>query len=227
MKPGLGDLLDAVRAGDRQRVADLLNDDNSLASERADNGDSPLMLSLYYGRAEITAIILSRNPDINFFEAVALGEIGEVRRFIRDEPSLLQAYSWDGFTGLHLAVFFGHEEIAGLLIDKGSDIDAIAANLSFARNATPLHSAVAANRTALVRLLISRGAKINAVQDGGFTPLHGAAFNGNADIAGLLLDAGADVSRLTADRKTASTIARERGHDALAARLADRERNIP
>jgi ankyrin repeat protein len=224
VKPGLRDLLDAVRDGDRARVIDLLSEDYSLASERADNGDSPLMLSLYYGRDEITAIILSRSPEINFFEAVALGELGEVRRLVHEQPELLHAYSFDGFTGLHLAVFFGHEEIAGLLIDKGADVDAIAANVSFARNATPLHSAVAADKNALVRLLIGRGARVNATQDGGFTPLHGAAANGNDDIVDALLEAGADVSRVTNENKSASALARERGHDVLANRLAERER---
>ncbi len=224
MKASLRDLLDAVRNGDQGKVVDLLNEDNTLASERADNGDSPLMLSLYYGRKQITSIILSRNPDINFFEAVALGAIAEVRQFIRDQPELLQAYSLDGFTGLHLAVFFGHEEIAALLLDKGADIDAVAANLSFARNATPLHSAVAANRTELVKILLVRGAKVNATQDGGFTALHSAAFNGNAEIVDMLIDAGADARRVTSDMKSASALAAERGHSSLAARLRELEK---
>ncbi len=223
MKASLRDLLDAVRNGDRGKVVDLLNEDNTLASERADNGDSPLMLSLYYGRKHITSVILSRNPEINFFEAVALGAIAEVRRFIHDRPDLVLAYSLDGFTGLHLAVFFGHADIAGLLLDKGADANAVAANLSFARNATPLHSAVAADKTELVKLLLARGAKVNATQDGGYTPLHGAASNGNMEIADLLINAGADVRRLTSEMKPASALAAERGHSSLAERLREVE----
>jgi len=220
VNPALRDLLDAVRDGDRERIAALLREDYGLASERADNGDSPLMLSLYYGRTDVTEIILSRNPEINFFEAVALGDLDAVRRFIAEQPALLHSSSPDGFTGLHLAVFFGHEAIAGYLVDKGADVDAISANLSFARNATPLHSAVAAGKTELVRLLLSRGARVNATQDGGLTPLHGAAAGGQAEIVELLLAAGADAGRLSGDQKTASAFAAERGHTDIATRLS-------
>jgi ankyrin repeat protein len=222
----VNDILDAVRVGNVGRVQELLNSDNSLASARAQNGESPLMLALYYGREEIVHLLLSRAPEIDFFEAVALGDQSLVSDLIRERPDLIHSYSRDGFTGLHLAVFFGHEEIARTLIVRGADVNAISANLSFARNARPLHSAVTANRTAMVRLLLDNGAGVNVRQDGGFTALHGAAANGNEEIIGMLISSGADPTILAEDGSSAAALGRARGHR-HAADLIEAGGNLP
>jgi ankyrin repeat protein len=222
----VSDILDAVREGNITRVQELLNSDNTLADARAQNGDSPLMLALYYGRQDIVDLLLSRTPEIDFYEAVALGDQTRVGDFIEERPDLIHSSSHDGFTGLHLAVFFGHEEIARTLIARGADVNAIAANRSFARNAKPLHSAVAANRTALVRLLLDNGAGVNARQEGGFTALHGAAANGNEEIIRILLSFGADSTVLAADGTSAAAVGRARGHQ-RSAELIESKGNLP
>jgi hypothetical protein len=50
------------------------------------------------------------------------------------------------------------------------------------------------NRGPAVRLLIARGAILNAVNLTGFTPLHHAAEAGAADALRILMDAGADMN---------------------------------
>jgi ankyrin repeat protein len=222
----VSEILDAVREGNLARVQELLNSDNALASARAQNGDSPLMLALYYGRKAIVDLLLSRGPEIDFYEAVALGDQTLVTDLIKKRPDVIHSYSHDGFTGLHLAVFFGHEDIARALIVKGADVNAMAANRSFARNAKPLHSAVAANRTALVRLLLDNGAAVNARQEGGFTALHGAAANGNEEIIALLISAGADSTIVAEDGSSAAGLGRARGHR-RAAELIETGENLP
>lgn len=57
---------------------------------------------------------------------------------------------------------------------------------------TPLHSAAAGRRPAMVSLLLAAGADPHARQAGGWTPLHSAAQNGDRESARLLLAAGAD-----------------------------------
>jgi ankyrin repeat protein len=53
---------------------------------------------------------------------------------------------------------------------------------------------------------------VNAGVEGGHTPLHSAAFNGNVAIVRLLLARGADPNAAKDDGKTPLDLARERGH---------------
>ena len=51
-------------------------------------------------------------------------------------------------------------------------------------------------------------------------PLHAAAQNGNAELAALLLERGADTALEADDGRTAAAVAREAGHGQLADSLA-------
>ncbi len=126
---------------------------------------------------------------------------------------LARGYSADGYPALGLAVFFGHEDIAELLLAHGADVNAASKN---AQRVTPLHAAVARRDARLVRELLVRGANPNAEQSGGFTPLHGAAYHGDRAIAELLLAHKADPTRKTTDGKTPAALAAERGNEAVA-----------
>ena len=52
---------------------------------------------------------------------------------------------------------------------------------------------------AICRLLINKGAQLEAKYSDGWTPLHGAAFNDRVEIVRLLCDSGADVEARTND----------------------------
>lgn len=58
---------------------------------------------------------------------------------------------------------------------------------------TALHRAAARGQGAAVRLLIERGANVNAVDDEGTTPLILASYRGHVEVAKLLLERGAAV----------------------------------
>ena len=68
----------------------------------------------------------------------------------------------------------------------------------------------------MTRLLIERGADVNAVQTAGYRPLHQAAVAGREDLVRMLLDAGADKTARCDRGKTPAEYARERGHAAVA-----------
>jgi ankyrin repeat protein len=112
------------------------------------------------------------------------------------------------------------------------DIDAVrnllvgGADPSFAIGAdgrTPLHLAAdqAELGAAIARLLIASGANIEAVtSEGAVTPLHKAAFAGNADLMRVLVQAGANVSAEDSLNRTPLHCAADAGRiDAIEALL--------
>jgi ankyrin repeat protein len=85
----------------------------------------------------------------------------------------------------------------------------------------PLHSAAAARSVAISRLLLERGAPVDARQGeaGGFTPLMEAGLNGQVELIELLLAFGAHPTLRDGEGLTAGDHARARGHGEAAARL--------
>lgn len=178
---------------------------------------SEILDALYEGDETRVAVLLAEGPRLDVFEAAALGRTELVAAFLDAEPAAAEAFSDDGFTGLHLAAFFDHAETARLLVERGAPVDAVARHETIV--VTPLHSAVAARNEETVALLLDRGADPNMRQEGGFTPLHGAAQHGDESIVDLLVRHGADAGLAAEDGRTAADFARENGHEELAGRL--------
>ncbi len=59
---------------------------------------------------------------------------------------------------------------------------------------TPLHHAAIGNQAAAARLLIERGANVNAAASDGGTPLHAATFLGNTEVVTALIEHGANLN---------------------------------
>jgi ankyrin repeat protein len=108
-------------------------------------------------------------------------------------------------TALHLACVLQDEAIARQLIDRGADVRARTRD-----GWTPLHEAVKCSKE-LVGLLLARNAEPDAASDGGYTPLHRASLLGRADIAEVLLRAGASVAATDQEELTALHFAASSG----------------
>ena len=210
------DLVAAVKAGDADRVAAILADEPDLASTRDGDGVSVLMLARYRSNRAVTDALLATDPDLDVFEAAALGYLDRLRDRLDDDTSRLHALSGDGYTALHFAAFFAKPEAARILLEAGASVDVVAAN---EMRVQPLHSAAAGHQTEICRLLLAAGADVDARQAGGFTPLHEAAQNGDPEMVELFLSAGADASLTTDDGKTAADLADEAAHPDVATRL--------
>jgi uncharacterized protein len=217
---GANGLFKAMSAGDEQQALDVLQAHPELARTRDDDGLSPLMQALYHGFDKLADVLRRNRGDLDVFEAAALGDLNRLRQLVRDE-SAANAWSSDGFSPLHLAVFFGQPEAAGYLLTKGANIEAPARNQRFAAEARPLHSAVAAQHLEVITLLLNAGADPNSRQHGGFTPLLEAAQLGNAELADLLVAHGANKADTLEDGSSASALARKAGNVLLADRLKE------
>jgi ankyrin repeat protein len=145
---------------------------------------SPLMQALYSGdRARAEEL---RHAELDVFEAAALGDVERLQVLLEADPSLVSAWSGDGFTPLHYAVFFGDPETVRLLAKHGADLETPARNEEIAGRGRPLHSAVAAGRRETVEALLAAGADPRAQRPGGGTPLDEAELTGRTELAELL-----------------------------------------
>jgi hypothetical protein len=84
---------------------------------------------------------------------------------------------------------------------------------------TPLHWAAAYRSVDALRYLLSLGADVDTPDDDERTALHHAASNGYADIVSVLVSVGADTAHRDRGGATAADLARQAGHDAVAAML--------
>lgn len=182
-------LFDAIAAGDKDALCDELERDPESASERNADGLSPVLYALYNGQADLVDPILDANPALDVFDAAAVGRTRGLEELLDGEPGLAAAWSGDGFTALHLAAYFGQEEAAKILLERGAEPNVVARHATIV--VTPLHSAAAGAHSAIVKLLLEAGADPNARQPDGFTALDAAQQNGDEESAEALLAAGA------------------------------------
>jgi cytohesin len=154
---------------------------NRTAAEFAMNG----------GHTQIVELLISKGADISPLHfAIYMKDEVKARSLIEGGADVNKPTPY-GTTPLDRAVFSGSRNIAELLIDKGADV-----NGKDNWNWTVLHSAVYSSedvviRTGVVRLLIARGANVNACDCGGRTPLSYAKNEGYTNVVELLKKHGA------------------------------------
>jgi uncharacterized protein len=214
------EIFDAIAEGDLDRVRKLVADDTTLAGARDAQGLSAVIQARYHGHDDLVDALLDTAPELDVFEAAAVGRIERVRELVESDPSLVSSFSPDGFTPLHLAAFFGYPDVARLLVERGAETRAVARN---PMRVMPLHSAAAARQLEIAKLLLDGGADVNASQERGFTPLHEAAQNGDVGLTRLLLERGADREQAAEDGKRAADFAAARGHEEVLALLGKGE----
>ena len=143
------------------------------------------MQALYEGDADRARELLPADDALDVFHAAAFGRLERLRALLDD----VNAFSPDGFTPLHLAVYAEQPEAARLLIDAGADVDALSTG-SIAQ-VTPLGTAAFVRSTRMAELLLEAGADVNARSAAENTPLQSAIANGNDELVQLLRRFGA------------------------------------
>jgi len=161
-----GGLHDAIEKGDLERVRTLL-----AADPRALND---------------TAWAVARTP----LHVAIRSQRVEVARYLIEQGAEVNARDRNGASVLNYASWWGPDEIAALLIDRGADVRG---DVDL-RGRSPLHMAVTREQAGIVALLLARGAPVDGRHPDGYTPLHLAVSRGQVAIAKALLDGGADVN---------------------------------
>ena len=153
---------------------------------------SELLQAIYQGDKARADELLAADPELDVFEAAAVGRTDRLRELLDEDPGLANAWAEDGFQPLGLASFFGHVDAARLLVERGADVNSASRN---DMKVMPLHSAVATGdpetRYELAKLLLDNGADPNARQQDDYTPLMAADQHGDDRLRELLTVHGA------------------------------------
>lgn len=153
---------------------------------------SDLLQAVYRGDQARTEELLASDPELDVFEAAAVGRTERLRDLLDQDPALANAWAEDGFQPLGLASFFGHAEAVRLLLERGAEVTSASRN---DLKVMPLHSAAATPdstaRYEIAKLLLEHGADPNARQQDEFTPLMAAEHHGDERLRDLLVQHGA------------------------------------
>jgi uncharacterized protein len=188
-KAKIQEFFDAVRGDDVFQVTSMIGEEPELANAQNEAGSSALMVAHYFGKKDIVNLLLQSGAKVDVFAAAAMGRLDRLEKLLASDPTLVNAYSGDGWTPLHLASFYSQKACAKALLDAGAPVLARSTNNL---NNHPLHAAAAGRSRDIVAMLLEHGADPNATQHGGWTPLHGAAQHGDVELAKALLAKGAN-----------------------------------
>jgi uncharacterized protein len=213
MNLNLPKLQAAIGAGNTAEVHRLLGADPGLAAATSEQGVSMILWALYQGQREVALAIAEHKPELDLFEAAALGRTERLSSLLRHDPAAVSALAADGFPALGLAVFFAQVESAALLLAAGADAGQAAGN---PMRVAPIHAACTHRdepmACRLVHLLLAFGADPDARQQAGYTPLHSAAHRNQARLIAVLRAAGADPLMANDAGDTALDLARKEGN---------------
>jgi len=161
-----GEIHDAIRAGDSDRVAQLIRENPDVVHEQDSNDlrDFPIHTAAIAGETEIVEMLLDAGADI---------EAGDI----------------DNTTPLGDAAIHGHSETASLLIERGADVNRRDRNAAY-----PLSFAVSGGDTTIVEMLLAAGSDLYHRSRYGLSLLHMAAAQNMRGLVDRLLEAKEDVN---------------------------------
>ena len=129
----------------------------------------------------------------------------------------VDATALNGNTALMMAAYKHNKPAAEALLGKGAAVNR--------PGWTPLHYAAASGDVDIAKLLVAKGARVDAVSppaSGKFTPLMMAAREGHDDAALFLLGQGADPALKNGEGLTAAQIAEKADHPSIAKAIGER-----
>lgn len=178
-----------------QDIVELLITNGGQIDAKASDGCTSLYLAAYGQHKEIAQLLLDYGAVIEPDIAVMLGNIELVNHYLDsglDVNSFLIKGLNKGETWLIAAISSKNRHLVEFLLNHGANANK---KMEF-KNVSPLHRASAIGCLDICELLISRGAKVNAVGEYGKTPLHLASQFGHQEIVELFLGCGANVNAL-------------------------------
>lgn len=203
------DLCNGAKSGDLRKVEDAI-----AKGARVDGRcimANPLIHAVAGGHRDMVAYLIEKGADVNgraegkfgdapLFLAVVLGD-PEMAKLLIMKGADVNVNGMYGVPALQRAVLAGNLTLVRLLVENGADVRVMS------QRGTPLHDA---RDYPIAKLLISKGADVNARDFGGDVPLHRTRSIG---IVELLVASGADVNARNDEGNTPLHEALERGKE--------------
>lgn len=240
--------------GDPSLIEQLLELGADINAKDAD-GSMPLHTAVACGKRDMAAFLIDHGALVDGMDkqgrtplhfAAQVGSV-EMMNLLIDKGAVVGRQDKAGTTPLHLAAAQAQKSAAAALLDRGADINSIDK-----RRRTPLHSVVDLDkaegteedaagqrqgtayfgvnpdeaRIDTARLLLDRGADIEARTRTGMTPLHCASAAGRESLVEFLLDVGAAIEAADHTQRTPLCAAIESGRTEVCRLLLDRGASV-
>ena len=198
----------------------IYNEDRFGHSLSTAGPEKPEAVPLYYaagfGFSDLTKHLIDKHPEhVNakggllttpMHAAASAGHVN-ILSLLTEQGADINGRDLGDETPLHGASGNARLEAGNFLLDNGADINA--------GNYTPLSRAAFAGHVEFARMLLERGAVIDAPNGIGETPLHWAARMGRIEVVRLLLEHGADVNARNTWGETPSQLGSGQMHHAV------------
>ena len=217
------ELIQMAGDGNLMRVKDLVEYRGAHLNERDEHhGCTALYRAVQNRHAHVAEYLLRKGANVNIsdssletplFKATRNNLYDLVRLLLLTGANPNTGNAW-GDRPLFIASRCGFVAVAEALLDAGADVNAVNVNEG---NETPLFAAVLSRRPDIVKLLVSKGANVNAYKAGA-TALHVTSFLGLVELIDALLSEtkndnnAVNVDLLDRDGRTALYRASSRGH---------------
>ncbi|KAJ5665326.1 NACHT nucleoside triphosphatase [Penicillium maclennaniae] len=212
-----GNALQAASFGGYEKVVQMLLDRG--ADINAQGGEyeygNALHTASYGGYENVVQMLLDRGADVNVqggfhanaLQAASLDGHEKVVQMLLDRGADVNAHGGDYGNALQAASIDGHKNVVQMLLDRGADVNAHGGDYANALQAASygghekggyygnaLQVASIYGYEKVVKVLLDRGADVNA--QGGYygNALQAASIHGHEKVVQVLLDRGADVN---------------------------------
>src|SRR5262249_57430836 len=105
--------IDAIKAGEFERVKQMASADPALIDARSRTGESAILTAVYHRQKEIVNLLVARGAAMSIFEACAAGEVERAERLV--DAAAVNDHSPHGRTPPPPAPFLRPLENPGLL----------------------------------------------------------------------------------------------------------------
>lgn len=156
-KVGAGEIFNAIKIGDVEKVKTLLAGNPDLVNAKDKEDKTPLDWAMFTHHDNIIAIIQTHGGKVGaweIFNAIKTSDIAKVKILLTGNPDLVNAKDKHGKTPLDWAADVGNKEIVEVLLAHGADVNSKANN-----GWTPLDVAISHHHDDIAEILRAHGGK--------------------------------------------------------------------